>query len=365
MFKMKAVILAGGEATRLRPLTCNISKIMVPVLNRPFFQYIIGYLKKHNIIDIILAVGKSHDQIQSYFSDGSNFGVKLAYSVEDYPMGTAGAIKNAEKFLNDSFIVFNGDVFTDIDLTTMMKLHREKKATASIAVTPVDNPTSYGVVETDSQGRVKRFLEKPSRDEATTNMINAGIYILEPDILSYIIPNSFSMFERNVFPTLLEGGRAIYSYPSQDYWIDIGTPDKYLRLHYDLLYRSVGNRGIKFEGESSVHPSAQIEGPTIVGEGCIIEKDSVIKGPVALGARCRIEESAIVEGAILWQDCKIGKGARLRNCMLAPCCCIEERVEILDNCVLGDSVRIGKGNRLSQGIRIWPNKSIEPNTISF
>ena len=365
MFKVKAVILAGGEATRLRPLTCDIPKIMVPVLNRPFFQYIIGYLKKHNILDIILAVGKSHDQIQSYFSDGSDFGVKLAYSVEDSPMGTAGAVKNAEKFLDDSFIVFNGDVFTDINLTTMMKLHREKKANASIALTPVDNPTSYGVVETDSQGRVKRFLEKPSRDEATTNMINAGIYILEPDILNYITPNSFFMFERNVFPTLLEGGRAIYSYPSQDYWIDIGTLDKYLRLQYDLLYRSIGNRGIKFESESSVHPSAQIEGPTIVGEGCIIEKDSIIRGPVALGARCRIEEGAIVEGAILWQDCNIGKGARLRNCVLASSCCIEKETEVLDNCVLGDGVRIGEGNRLSQGIRIWPNKSIEPNTISF
>jgi mannose-1-phosphate guanylyltransferase len=362
---MKAVILVGGEATRLRPLTCNTQKIMVPVLNRPLFEHLVGYLKAHNIIDIVLAVGKSPEQIQNYFGDGSKFGVRIAYSIEDFPMGTAGAVKNAERFLDDSFIVFNGDIFTDIDLSVMMRLHRENKAIASLALTPVEDPTIYGVVETDSQGRVKRFIEKPSWDKVTTNMINAGIYILKPDILSYITPNAFSMFERDVFPPLLEKGQAIYGYPFQDYWIDIGTPDKYLKLQHDLLQRYVGNRGIKSEGESFVHSSAQIEGPAIIGKACFIDRNSIMKGPAVLGTRCRVEEGAVIEGVILWQDCQIGKGAKLRNCLVASRCYIGEESEILDGCILGDDVRVGKGSKLSNGIKIWPGKAIEPGTISF
>ena len=361
---MKAVILVGGEATRLRPLTCNTPKIMVPVLNRPFFEYLVGYLKAHNIIDIVLAVGKSPEQIQDYFGDGSKLDVRIAYSIENFPMGTAGAVKNAERFLDDSFIVFNGDIFTDIDLSVMMRLHRKNKAIASLALTPVDDPTIYGVVEADSQGRVKRFIEKPSRDKVTTNMINAGIYILEPDILNYITPNAFSMFEHDVFPPLLERGQAIYGYPFQDYWIDIGTPDKYLRLQHDVLRRYVGNKGIKFEGESFVHSLARIEGPTVIGEACFIDRNSIMRGPAVLGARCRVEEGAVIEGAVLWQDCQIGRGAKLRNCLVASRCCIGEESEILDGCILGDDVRIGKGSQLSNGIKIWPGKTIEPGTIS-
>ena len=362
---MKAVILAGGEATRLRPLTCNIPKIMAPVLNRPFFEHLIGYLKKHNIVDIILTIGKPPDQIQSYFGDGSDFGVKMVYLVESFPLGTAGAVKNAERFLDDPFLVFNGDIFTKIDLSSMISLHGQRKASVSIALTPVDDPAAYGVVETDSQGRVKRFVEKPKRDEVTTNMINAGIYILEPDILGYIPPDAFSMFERDVFPLLLQRGEAIYAYPSKAYWIDIGTPEKYLKLHHDLLNCCLPDKGMEFEGKSSVHSSAQIEGPAIIGEGCFIDRNSMIKGPAALGARCRIEEGAIVEGAILWQDCKVSKGARVKNCTIASHCCMGEKSEILDHCILGDDVVIGKGNKLSKGIKIWPNKSIEPEAISF
>jgi mannose-1-phosphate guanylyltransferase len=360
---MKAVILVGGEATRLRPLTCNIPKIMVPVLNRPFFEHFVGYLKAHNIIDMVLAVGKSPEQIQDYFGYGSKLGVRITYSIENSPTGTAGAVKNAERFLDDSFVVFNGDVFTDIDLSMLMQLHRKNKAIASLALTPVDDPTIYGVVEIDSQGRVKRFIEKPGRDKVTTNMINAGIYILEPDILSYIAPNAFSMFEHDVFPSLLERGQAIYGYPFQDYWIDIGTPDKYLRLQHDLLRCYVGDKGIKLEGESFVHSSARIEGPALIGEACFVDKNSVVKGPAVLGAKCRVEEGAVIEGAILWQDCKIGRGARLRNCLVASRCYIGEESEILDGCILGDDVRVGKGSKLSNGVKIWPGKTIEPGTI--
>ncbi len=361
---MKAVVLVGGEATRLRPLTCSTAKIMIPVLNRPLFEYLVGYLKKHGVVDIVLAVGKSPEQIQDYFGDGSKLGVRLTYSIENLPLGTAGAVKNAERFLDDSFVVLNGDIFTDIDLGAMVRLHRKNKAVASLALTPVEDPTIYGVVETDSEGRVERFTEKPPRDRVTTNMINAGIYILEPDILSHIAPNTFSMFERDVFPPLLKTGQLVYGYPFQDYWIDIGTPDKYLKLHHDLLPRYVGDEGIRFEGESFVHSSARIEAPAIIGGGCFIDSNCIVKGPVVLGARCHIEEGAVVEGAVLWQDCHIGRRAKLRNCLVARRCRVGEESEIPDESILGDDVLVDGGSELSKGMKIWPGNTVEQGTIS-
>jgi len=362
---MEAIILAGGKATRLRPLSCNTAKTMMPVLNRPFLEHLIGYLKKYNVNDIILTLSYLPEQIQDYFGDGDKFGVEITYLVEDLPLGSAGAVGNAVKLLDSPFIVFNGDIVTDLDLSSMMNLHRDRNATVTIALTPVDNPTIYGVVETDSQGRVKRFKEKPGWDEVTTNMINAGVYIMGPEILSYIPPRTFFTFERNVFPALIERGQIIYGYPFEDYWIDIGTPEKYLRLNHDLLHRYLGDKGVKFEGDSFVHPSVRIEGPVIIGDGCFIDKNCVVKGPVALASGCQIEEGAMVEGAVLWQNCKVSKGAKLRNCVLASNCYIGEGSEVWDNCVLGDNVRIGEGNRLCHGVRIWPDKSIEPNAIPF
>jgi mannose-1-phosphate guanylyltransferase len=350
---MKAIILAGGKGTRLRPLTCNTTKVMVPLLNRPFLEHLIDYLKKYNISDIILTLGYLPEQIRNYFGDGGKFGVKITYLVEDSPLGSAGAVKNAERYLDSSFIVFNGDIFTDFNLSNMIEQHYDRKAIATIALTPVDNPTIYGVVETDSQGRVRCFKEKPSWDEVTTNMINAGIYILEPGILSYIPPNIFFTFERDIFPAFIERRRVIYGYSFEAYWTDIGTPELYLKLHRDLLNHL--GKSVRFEGKSSVHPSAQIEGPVVIGEGCFIGKHSVIRGPVVIGPRCHVKEDAIVEGAVLWQNCKVGSRAKLRNCVLASNCCIGEETEVLDNCVLGDNVRIERGNKLSQGVRIWPN----------
>jgi len=365
MEKMKAIILAGGRATRLRPLSCNTTKAMVPVLNHPFLEHLIGYLKKHNVNEIILTLSHLPEQIRSYFGDGGRFGVKISYLVEELPLGSAGAVKNAEKFLDSSYIVFNGDIFTDFDLSSMINLHCERNAAATIALTSVEDPTSYGVVETDSQGRVKDFKEKPNWGEVTSKMINAGIYILEPEILNYIPPKDFFTFEHDVFPAAIEKGQVLYSYPFETYWIDIGTPEKYLKLNHDLLHRYLSEKGVRFEDRGFVHSLARIEGPAIIGGGCFIDRNCVVKGPVVLGPACRIEEGATVEGAVLWQNCKVSKGAKVRNCVLASNCYVGEGSEVGDGCVLGDNVRIGKGNRLPQGVKIWPDKSMEPNAISF
>ena len=361
---MKAVILVGGEGTRLRPLTCNITKAMVPIVNRPFLEHVICYLKKHGIEEIILAMGYMSGSIQEYFGDGSQLGVHLTYLVEKSPLGTAGAVKNAESFLGEAFFVFNGDTLSEIDLTAMMKRHLKIKPKASIALAPVDNPTIYGVVETDARGRVKRFVEKPSWDEVTSNMVNAGIYILEPEVLKHIPVSAHCMFENYLFPLLLKMGESVLGYPSDAYWIDIGTPEKYLKANHDLLKRRF-SRGLQTEGKSEIHHEARIEGTVLVAEECIIAEGANIKGAAVLGPRCKVAKGAVIEGAVLWHDAKVEEEAVLRNCIIGSCCCIQQGSHILDNCVLGDNVTVGRGNKLANGARVWPDRYLEPNTISF
>jgi mannose-1-phosphate guanylyltransferase len=238
----------------------------------------------------------------------------------------------------------------------------------------VDNPTIYGVVETDAQGMVERFVEKPSWEEVTTNMINAGIYLLEPEVLSYITPSVSYSFEHQVFPRLLERGEPMLSYTSDTYWIDIGTPEKYLKLHHDVLsgqapslssFWGKSNTEVQIGSNSTIHPSAGVSGPVLIGEESIIAKGAQIKGPAVLGPRCRVAEEALIEGAILWHDSKVGKKAILRNCVVASHSHIQEGSQVLDNCVLGDNVVVGRNNELAQGIKIWPDKRIAAGTISF
>ena len=360
---MKAVILIGGEGIRLRPLTCNIPKAMVPILNRPFLEHLLRYLEKHGVRDVVLAMSYLPDPIQSCLGDGTQFGIRLTYLVEELPLGTAGAVKNAESLLDDeSFIVFNGDILTEIDLTTMIRRHQDIKPKVSIALTPVDNPTIYGVVDTDARGMVKRFVEKPSRDEVTTNMINAGIYILEPEVLSHIPSSTRFMFEHNLFPALLEMGEPILAYPSDAYWIDIGTPEKYLKANHDLLL-AWSEDYVRIEGKSQIHPAAKIKGPTLIAEECVIAKDVEIKGPAVLGPRCKIAKGAVIEGAVLWEESLVAEETVLRNCVVGSRGCIENSCHILEDCVIGDNVTVGRGSRLAHGARIWPDSYVEPNTV--
>jgi len=351
---MKAVILVGGEGTRLRPLTCNTPKAMVPILNRPFLEHLLRYLEKHGIKDIILAMGSLPDPIQSRLGDGTQLGVRLTYLVEESPLGTAGAVKNAEPFLDGPFLAFNGDVLTEIDLTAMMRRHQQIKPKVSMALIPVDNPTIYGVVETDAQGMVERFVEKPGWDKVMTNMINAGIYILEPEVMAHVPTSTPSMFENYLFPRLLKMGEPILSYPSDAYWIDIGTPEKYLKANRDLLLRW-GNKDIRTEGKAQIHPAAQVEGPVLIGEECIIAEGAKVKGPTVLGPRCEISKGAIVEGAVVWHDSRVGEGAILRNCIVCSHSHVKQDSRVLDNCVLGDNVVVDAGRILANGAKAWPN----------
>jgi len=360
---MKAVILVGGEATRLRPLTLNLPKAMVPVLNTPFLEHVVYHLTSHGVSDIILAQSLHSQSIQDYFKDGDEFGVGLHYSVEDMPLGTAGAIKNTEDYLDGVFLVLNGDIFTDLDITAMLAFHREKKAKATIALTPVADPTSYGLVETGADGTVTRFLEKPSPDQVTTNMINAGTYILEPDILKYIPPQTNFSFEHGLFPRLLALGEPVYAYVSPAYWIDIGTPEKYLQLNRDLLrgvsprYSSYNENKLISGEKCSIHPTAKISGPVQIGIGCTIEHGVRLIGPTVIGSGSTISAGSVVEASVIWHNTRIGERVILKNSIVAGECCLQDNCRVVES-VLGEAVNVTSGARLTPGHRAWPRTTV-------
>ncbi len=370
---MKAIILVGGEGLRLRPLTCNVPKPMVPVANKPFLEHMLDNLKRHHIDEAILAICYLPDRIQRHFEDGSGFGLSLTYAVEETPLGTGGAVKNAEQLLDDTFVVFNGDIFSDLDLTDMIAFHREHKAKATIALTPVEDPTAYGVVETDSQSRVKAFIEKPSRETVTTNLINAGTYVLEPEVLSLIPSGVHHMLERGLFPDLVERGIPFFGYRSNAYWIDIGVPQDYLRLHHDIL---MGKAIARFPGKSiaddiwredgcDIHPSAKIIGPVVIGRDCSIGEDARVAGPAVLGAGCIIGQGCTIDEAILWQNVKLGAGVTVRSSVIGNNSAVGDNTWVSDGSILSDDTVVGSDNRLEHGIRLWPGSTIGDNSVSF
>ena len=360
---MQAVLLVGGEGTRLRPLTCKTVKAMVPILNRPFLEHLVHYLAQHGIDEIIVTLCYLPDTIERYFGDGRKFGVKLTYVVEESPLGTAGAVKNAERYLDDTFYVLNGDIFTDLDLKRMLAFHRERQSKATIALTPVDDPSAYGVVETGSDGRVRRFVEKPKREEAISNLINAGTYILERDVLGDMPPNTHCMFEHHVFPTLLGKDSPVYAYPSDAYWIDIGTPQKYCRVQYDLLegrgdsplYVAGTSEGLGSGAGFLVHSTAKVEGPVVIGDDCSIGAHVQIKGPAVIGDSCTILDGAAVERCILWSKVVVGRNASLKDCIVGSNTSIGEGSFVDEGSVIGENVTVSDGSRLEPAQKIWPD----------
>jgi mannose-1-phosphate guanylyltransferase len=342
MQKLKAVILVGGPGIRLRPLTEDRPKSIVPVLNRPVMEHMFAYLRQYGVEDIVLAMNYLPEIIKAYFGNGSRAGVRLSYSLEKEPLGTAGAVKNAADYLDSAFLVMNGDVFTDLNLTDLLAFHRIKKAKATISLTWVEDPSAFGVVETDEDNEVKRFIEKPPLAEATTHWINAGTYVLEPDVLNYIPSNTHYMFERGLFPGLLEAGEPVYGYPYRGFWLDMGSPEKYFSLNIDLLTSRVksplispglATNGIRQGNNVIVHPSALITPPVIIGDGSRIGQGVKIKGQVIMGRDCRLEEGVTAENAILWDNVTIMAQARLTHCIVSSGTVVGENRDVVDSIV--------------------------------
>mgnify|MGYP003681898748 CR=1 FL=1 len=330
----KAVILVGGEGTRLRPLTYYTPKPMVPVVNQPFLEHTVAYLRKYGIRDIVLTLSYLPEAIQSYFGNGAELGVELKYCLERSPLGTAGAVKNAERYLDGTFVVLNGDIFTNLDIGDMLAFHRSKKAMATIALTWVDNPCAFGVVETDSDSSVRRFVEKPSPARVTSHWINAGIYVLEPEVLRHVPAASHYMFERELFPLMLSLGQPVYGYTFDGYWLDMGTPDKYLSLiggasngrgQSPLIGDRTANGMSRGQGVV-IHPTVQIDGPAVIGDRCHIEPNVYIKGPVVIGQDCCIQKGASVEAAVLWDAIVVSDGSVLKHCIVGNNARVDDRV---------------------------------------
>jgi len=361
---MKAVILVGGLGTRLRPLSINTPKSMMPVVNIPFIEYVIRRLSRHNIRQVVLAISHLAQPIKNYLGDGSHFGINIFYTVEETALGTAGAVKNAEQYLDDeAFVVLNGDIFTDLDISAMTALHNRRKAKITIALTPVEDPTHYGLIETDNRDRVTRFLEKPSPEQVTTNMINAGTYIMEAEVLNSIPMHTMFSFEHQVFPPLLQEGEPIYAFPSSCYWMDIGTPQKYQQLNRDLLngksdqFSFNGKIRVSIGENSNVHRSAEIAGPVVTGNSCTIGHKVKLNKTVVIGDGSTIGDGAIVEDSIIWHNVEIEPGAIVKHSIIANDCRIGAKSTIID-AVISDNVTIAVGYNLKPGSKIWPDTKV-------
>jgi len=346
---------------------------MLPVANRPFLEHVLDYLKSQGIQDVVLSMGYRSDVIERHFGDGTTMGVNLSYVVEASPLGTAGGVKNVEAFLDGTFLVLNGDIMTDLDLRAMIDFHRERGAKATISLTPVEDPTAYGLVETDPQGRVHRFIEKPRPEEITTNLINAGTYVLERDVLDLIPAATYHMFERGVFPELLRRNEPIYGYRSSSYWIDIGTPAKYLLVNRDVLRGQVARlrddlkafNGIRVGEAGDIDPSATIVGPTIIGNGVKVGARARINGPTVVGDGCVIGAESIVEESVLWSGVRLAPRVCLNGAILGRDAVVDEDTIISGGSIVSDGCSIGRQNRLDQGIRVWPGHTVPPRMISF
>ena len=341
---VQAVILAGGQGTRLRPLTHTRPKPIVPLLNRPFLHYQLALLRQHGITDIILSCSYRVEDIRTAMGTGEAAGVRLRYVVEATPLGTAGGVRNAAELARGRLVVLNGDVLTDADLGAILRFHEARRAGVTIGLIPVDDPTAYGLVETEADGAVRRFLEKPRPEEVTTNLVNAGIYVLEAELLGRIPADRPVSIEREVFPSLLASGVPVFGAALGDhYWRDIGSPAAYREAQLDLLRGRVATTvrpaGTLREGcwvgaDTRLAPGATLVAPAVIGAGVSVGAGARL-GPLAVvGAGARIAAGARIEGAILWEGVAVGEGAVLRDCIVGADAVIGAHVEVAPGVVL-------------------------------
>ena len=333
---MKGLILAGGKGTRLRPLTLHTPKPIVPVANRPFLLYQLDLMKGAGIDEIILSLSYQPRTIEDLLKDGADFEVLIRYAVESNPLGTAGAFKNAEEWIDESTVVFNGDVLTSLDLNAVIRAHREKQAIATIVLKPVEDPTAYGLVESDDTGRISRFLEKPGMDEITSNNINAGTYVLEPDVFDHIPKDRPFSFERELFPALLEQNMPVYAFVSDCYWIDIGTPEKYLEVHRDIVegrYRSPEIPATTLD-TNALTDGISVDGKSLIGPGVTLGKGAHVESSV-IGPNCTIDARAQVVDSVIWSNNTIDDGARVTGSILGRGCYLGRSAILKPGTVLG------------------------------
>jgi NDP-sugar pyrophosphorylase family protein len=340
---MQALILAGGKGTRLRPLTVYTPKPIVPLMNRPFLLFQLDILARAGVTDITLSLNYQPDKIEDLLGDGSDFGVDLKFVTEPSPLGTAGAYRFAAENSRETMIVLNGDILTDIDIADLIAAHRAKKAAATIVLTPVDDPSAYGLVETGKDGSVLRFLEKPKPEQLADlkfNTINAGVYVLEPEVLDLIAEGENTSFEYDVFPALLDQKKRFFAYVlSGNYWRDIGNPASYLAAHRDFMNEMVKGFRIDRDAESEIATAAHVDKASVVGPGCVIKPGARISNSV-IGAGVHVDEKAVVENSVIWPHTRISGLAEIRDAVIGRNCHIGKSVTVGPGTVLGDKASL-------------------------
>lgn len=364
---MKAVIMAGGQGSRLRPLTINRPKPMVPLVDRPVMAHIVGLLARHQFDEIVATLQYMADRVQDYFGGGSSFGVKFHYSVEEVPLGTAGSVKLAESYLDEPFLVISGDALTDFDLEQVIAFHQEREAMVTITLTRVPNPLEYGVIIIDDDGRVQQFLEKPSWGEVFSDTVNTGIYVLDPRVFDYMEPNEPFDFSKDLFPILMEQGEPIYGYVAEGYWCDIGNISEYMRATTDYLEGRVNlerqgkkiRPGLWCDEDVELSPEAQIEGAVYLGFGSRVKEGAVIYGPSVVRDFTIVEGRAHIDRSIIWRNSYIGERAELRGAIVGRQCTVKRRAMAFEGVVIGDNTAVNSGAIIQPGVKIWPNKEIE------
>ena len=366
---MQALILAGGEGTRLRPLTTTVPKPVVPLVDRPFIAFMLDWLHGHGVDDVIMSCGFLASGVRNVLGDGSAYGLRLRYVEEPRPLGTGGALKFAESLLDERFLMLNGDVLTDIDVSAQLALHDMRGARATLALTPVEDPSAYGLVRTRDDGEVTGFVEKPSPNQIDTHNISAGIYVLERSVLELLEPEQPASIERDVFPRLV--GEGLYAYVGDGYWLDIGTPERYLEGTFDILEGTVKTGVAERMGDTymCVEDDARIDGRVI--PSALVERDCSIAAGARIGGRVVLETGVTVgadttiERTVVLRGSRIGANCRLSGCIVAAGVEIGDNTHVEGLAVLGEGVTIGAGNVVTNGARIFPGVTIPDGGIQF
>jgi mannose-1-phosphate guanylyltransferase / phosphomannomutase len=363
--------MAGGEGSRLRPLTSRQPKPLVPVAGRPIMEHILLHLRRHQMRDVVATVQYMGASIRNYFGDGSEQGVALTYSVEDSPLGTAGSVMLARAQLTEPFVVISGDSLTDIDLVAAVRFHRERRAIATIVLKPVPNPLEYGVVVVDEGGAVQRFIEKPSWGEVISDLANTGIYILDPAVFDFFRPGEPTDWSGDVFPKLLKQGEPVFGWVASGYWEDVGSHGAYIKANFDCLEGRVkvqipGERvgeSIWVHEEAEVAKSARIDGPALIGAGAKVRAGAWVNGPCVIGGYTTIDTGAKVSNSIIWDHTYIGENSRLRGSVVCRSVTVKNGCLLEEGSVIGSEVVLGVGATVNANVRIWPNKEVEPGAV--
>ncbi len=370
--EVQAVILAGGEGTRLRPLTSTIPKPVVPLVDRPFIAYMLEWLAGHGVDDVILSCGFMADGIRRGLEERSDLGVQLRYVEEPEPLGTGGALRFAGEMveLDERFLLLNGDILTDVDLTAQLAQHGRTGASATLALVAVDDPSAYGLVRTNRDRSVREFVEKPGPEQIDSNMISAGAYVLERAVLDAMPPvGTKASIEREVFPTLV--GCGLFGYPSHGYMLDIGTPQRYLEASFDVLEGNVASAvGMRVREAGGVliesgRVDGRVIGPAFVGSGCEIDAAAIVGARAVLGRGVRVGPDARVESSVLLDGVTVGAGSAVSASILGPDVQLGDHCQIEAGVVLGEGVRVGAGNVLRAGARIFPGVELPDGAIGF